>query len=168
MSYIDQNLTTGEVVHYRTQLHWTAILGPAVLGAIFAVAAIALWVAAFRAVEPGGFVIGGAACVVIAGAALMTGLVRRSSTEMAVTNRRVLMKTGVFARRTVELLLSKVESITVDQGVMARMTGYGRVIVRGTGGTHEVFDRVAAPLEFRRQVQEQIHQLPLPPGPAPI
>jgi uncharacterized membrane protein YdbT with pleckstrin-like domain len=164
VSYIDQNLTTGEVVHYRTRLHWTALLAPLVVGAVFTIAAIALFVAALRAVEPAGFVIGGALCALIAGAALVTGLVRRAATEMAVTNRRVLMKSGVFARRTVELMLTKVESISVDQGMMARMTGYGRVVVRGTGGTHEVFDRVAAPLEFRRQVHEQINRLQMPPG----
>lgn len=164
MSYIDQNLTTGEVVHYRTRLHWTALLAPLVVGAVFTGVAIGLFAAAFRAVEPGGFVIGGLACAGIAGAALVTGVVRRSATEMAVTNRRVLMKSGVFARRTVELMLTKVESISVDQGVMARMTGYGRVVVRGTGGTHEVFDRVAAPLEFRRQVHEQINRLHAPPA----
>jgi uncharacterized membrane protein YdbT with pleckstrin-like domain len=164
VSYIDQNLTVGEVVHYRTQLHWTALLAPLVVGAIFTIGAIALFVAASRAVEPGPFVIAGAACALIAGAALVTGLVRRSATEMAVTNRRVLMKSGVFARRTVELMLSKVESISVDQGVLARMTGYGRVVVRGTGGTHEIFDRVAAPLEFRRQVHEQINRLQMPPA----
>ncbi|HKQ56598.1 MAG TPA: PH domain-containing protein [Candidatus Eisenbacteria bacterium] len=164
MSYIDQNLTVGEVVHYRTRLHWTTLLAPLVVGTVFAIGAIVLFVVGFRAVEPGGFVIGGLVCALIAGAALVTGWVRRSSTEMAVTNRRVLMKSGVFARRTVELMLSKVESISVDQGVMARMTGYGRVVVRGTGGTHEIFDRVAAPLEFRRQVHEQINRLQMPPA----
>jgi uncharacterized membrane protein YdbT with pleckstrin-like domain len=78
---------------------------------------------------------------------------------MAVTNRRVLMKSGVISRKTVELMLSKVESIGVNQGMLGRVAGYGSVVVRGSGGTYELFDRVARPLEFRRQVQGQIDQL---------
>jgi uncharacterized membrane protein YdbT with pleckstrin-like domain len=75
---------------------------------------------------------------------------------MAVTNKRVIIKTGLLRRRTFELLLSKVESIGVEEGLMGRMFGYGSVVVRGTGGTPEPFANVGHPLEFRRQVQQQI------------
>jgi Bacterial PH domain len=55
-----------------------------------------------------------------------------------------------------ELLLSKIESIGVDEGLMGRMLGYGTVTVRGTGGTPEPFARILHPMEFRRQVQQQV------------
>ena len=166
VSYLDQTLTTGEVVLYRTRLHWTALFWTFVIAVSFGAGAIALFVAAALPAlreRAGLFMILGAACAVIAAGAAITGMVRQSSTEMAVTNRRVLMKSGILGRRTVELMLSKVESIGVDQGIFGRMAGYGRVVVRGTGGTHELFDRIARPLEFRRQVQEQIDKLQ--PGP---
>jgi uncharacterized membrane protein YdbT with pleckstrin-like domain len=142
------------------------------LAGLFGAGAIALFVtAALPALREraGLLMILGAACAVVAAGAAITGVVRQSSTEMAVTNRRVLMKSGMFGRRTVELMLSKVESIGVDQGVLARMAGYGRVVVRGTGGTHELFERIDRPLEFRRQVQEQIDRLhpSAPPAPDP-
>ena len=84
------------------------------------------------------------------------GLVRRNATEMAVTNRRVIVKTGLVDRRTIELLLQRIESIAVEEPALGRVLGYGTVIVRGTGGTPEVFRQIARPLEFREQVQRQI------------
>jgi uncharacterized membrane protein YdbT with pleckstrin-like domain len=73
-----------------------------------------------------------------------------------VSNMRVLIKTGLLARKSIEVLLSKVESIGVDESVVGRMLGYGSGIVRGTGGTFETFRRIAHPNELRRQVQEHI------------
>jgi len=162
VGYLDRTLASGEVVLYRTRLHWTVLFWPFAAAALLGVGAIvSLGAAAVRRgtgdIRP--LLILGAACIVAAFVAAIVGQVRRSSTEMVVTNRRVLMKTGIFGRRTVELMLSKVESIGVDQGALGRMAGYGRVVVRGTGGTHELFERIASPLEFRRQVQEQIDKL---------
>jgi uncharacterized membrane protein YdbT with pleckstrin-like domain len=75
---------------------------------------------------------------------------------MAVTNKRVIAKVGVITRRTVDMLLSRVESVGVEETVMGRMLGYGTVTLRGTGGTPESFNKIAHPLEFRTQVQQQI------------
>ena len=77
---------------------------------------------------------------------------------MAVTDKRVIVKVGVASRTTFELLLSKVESIGVEESMMGRILGYGTVVVRGTGGTPEPFDRVAHPIEFRKQVQQRIEK----------
>jgi uncharacterized membrane protein YdbT with pleckstrin-like domain len=84
------------------------------------------------------------------------GIVRRNATEIAVTSRRVLIKTGIANRRTLELLLSRIESIGVNETPLGRMLGYGTVILRGTGGTPEQFDRIERPLDFRREVQTQV------------
>jgi len=100
----------------------------------------------------------GFALLVLAGLCVLVGHLKRKSTEMAVTNKRILIKTGLLSRNTFELLLSKVESIGVQEGLMGRMLEYGSVVVRGTGGTPEPFSTIAHPLEFRRQVQQQIEQ----------
>jgi uncharacterized membrane protein YdbT with pleckstrin-like domain len=98
----------------------------------------------------------GALLVVAAAVTLAVGIVRRNATEIVVTNRRLLIKTGILRRATTELLLSKVESVGVDEPLFGRMLGYGTVIVRGTGGTPEAFERVANPIEFRKQIQGQL------------
>jgi len=81
---------------------------------------------------------------------------RSSSSEFAVTDKRVIIKVGLVRRRTLETMLGKVEGIGVDQSLTGRILGFGTIVVTGTGGTKEEFDRIANPLEFRRQVQAAI------------
>lgn len=81
-------------------------------------------------------------------------LIARRSSEFAVTNRRVMIKVGLWQRRTLELNLSKVESIEVDQSSWGRLFGFGSIEVIGTGGTRERFERIGAPLAFRKAVFE--------------
>jgi uncharacterized membrane protein YdbT with pleckstrin-like domain len=107
--------------------------------------------------------------VVLVAAAIIVfsyGVAKRNATEMAVTNRRVLIKTGMTSRRTLDLMLSRVESIGVEETAAGRMLGYGSVVVRGTGGTPEPFLMIAHPQEFRRAVQQQIGS-PQAPAQAP-
>jgi uncharacterized membrane protein YdbT with pleckstrin-like domain len=100
----------------------------------------------------------GAAFLAVALIFIIRGILVRNATEMTVTDKRVFVKVGMAARRTIELLLSRVESIGVEESVMGRMLGFGTVIVHGTGGTPEVFNMIAHPLEFRTQVQQQIEK----------
>ena len=93
---------------------------------------------------------------IVGGASFLTGLLRRKATEMAVTSKRVIVKTGIAERRTVEILLSRIESVAVDEPALGRLLGYGTVIVRGTGGTPETFEKIYHPLEFREQVQSEL------------
>ena len=161
MSYIEKSLIEGEAVLYRARLHWIVLLWPALIGAPIGIAGIgflvggvyhsARWNGFSGAMGVVGFLLFLGAIVLIGG-----GIVRRNATEIAVTNRRVLIKTGIVNRRTLELLLVRIESIGVDETPLGRMLGYGRVILRGTGGTPEQFDRIARPLEFRKQVQSQV------------
>src|SRR4029077_5657399 len=93
------------------------------------------------------------------------GVAKRNATEMAGTNRRVLIKTGMTRRLTLDLMLSRVESIGVEETTFGRIFGYGSVVVRGTGGTPEQFLMIANPQEFRHAVQQQIGQEPTPANP---
>lgn len=78
----------------------------------------------------------------------------RKLAEFAVTNRRIIIKTGFIARRTVEMNLSKIESVNVDQSVMGRIFGYGTITIIGTGGTREEFHNITRPMDFRKAFQE--------------
>jgi len=95
-------------------------------------------------------------CFALGAISIFIGFLKRNATEMAVTNKRVIVKSGLADRRTIELLLPRIESIAVEEPALGRLLGYGTVIVRGTGGTPEVFPQIARPLEFREQVQRQI------------
>ena len=75
------------------------------------------------------------------------------TSEFVVTSSRVLIKYGFIRRRTLELMLSRIESVGVDQSVIGRLLGFGTIIVSGTGGTREKFPALDDPLEFRWYVQ---------------
>jgi uncharacterized membrane protein YdbT with pleckstrin-like domain len=100
--------------------------------------------------------IAGGVLILLGALIVVYAIMKRNATEMAVTDRRILIKTGFLSHRTVELLLVRVESIVINEPFFGRMLGYGTVIIRGTGGTPEAFDCIARPKEFRRCVQEQI------------
>jgi uncharacterized membrane protein YdbT with pleckstrin-like domain len=156
MSYVDDHLLPGERVVYRARLHWVAFRWSILLIALAIVAGIAgqlvstdpsaevwkLWIPAVLA----------ALAVVVA----VGPWVKRATSEFAVTDKRVLVKVGLVQRDSLETLLSKIEAIGVDQTLLGRMLGFGTITIVGTGGTRETFDRIASPLEFRRQVQAQI------------
>jgi uncharacterized membrane protein YdbT with pleckstrin-like domain len=176
MGYVDRNLVPGETLLYRTRHHWLVLLGPIIGGSSLLVPGVALLAEAIAVRDSVGLVVGsstispkvmaitGAILVVAAIITFAYGVAKRNATEMAVTNRRVLIKTGMTSRRTLDLMLSRVESIGVEESAAGRMLGYGSVIVRGTGGTPEPFLMIAHPQEFRRAVQEQIGAPPAPPS----
>jgi uncharacterized membrane protein YdbT with pleckstrin-like domain len=81
-------------------------------------------------------------------------LIDKYSDEFVITNRRVIVKTGLISRKTFEMNHSKIESVNVDQGIIARILGYGTIIIVGSGGTREIFPKIKNPLEFRKKFQE--------------
>jgi hypothetical protein len=164
MGYIEKTLIPGEHVVYRTRLHWIVMLGHVVLGLLLVAGGGLLAVYAYRhqdwPVNDLHMAEGGAVVALFLGLlVLLMGSVRRNATEMAVTTRRVVVKTGVASRRTIEMLLNKVETIEVSEPGLGRMLGYGSITIIGTGGTSEPFHRIAHPLEFRTRVQQEIEQL---------
>jgi len=78
----------------------------------------------------------------------------RWSDEFVVTNKRIIVKTGIVSRRTLEMNLNKIESVNVDQSVIGRMFGYGTITIIGTGGTKESFPDIGDAVEFRKRFQE--------------
>lgn len=164
MSYVESNLVPGETVIYQTRLHWIVMLGHVVLGCLLLASGVFLlyYAGSQTGLDTTTLHImeGGSVALLVFGVvAILMGMVRRNATEMAVTNRRVVIKTGLASRKTIEMLLNKVESIEVSETAFGRMLGYGTIVVIGTGGTPEPFHKVANPLEFRSQVQQQIEKL---------
>jgi uncharacterized membrane protein YdbT with pleckstrin-like domain len=145
MSYVDKHLLPGEVVTFKTRLHWNVYVWPLVITA----AMIPLGYLAMSSDHKPLALLALLPVVVAFGAAWL----RRRFSEYAVTNKRVVAKVGVLQTRSVELLLGKVEGITVTQGVAGKIFGYGEIVITGSGGTQEPFAGIQAPFEFRRAVQ---------------
>ena len=145
MGYVDSQLLPGENVLYRSKLHWQVFLFPGFFAVILLLASIGVFVNGAKVV--------GLVLLVVAGFLILVPFIKRANSEFAVTNKRIVVKLGFFTTRTVELLHSKVETISVNQGLLGKMLGYGDIVVTGSGGTREEFKAVAAPLELRRAVQ---------------
>jgi uncharacterized membrane protein YdbT with pleckstrin-like domain len=153
MSYVSRVLQPGEQVRHTAELHWILYLPGLllwVLGGIILIlvpdpsthwlanrlAVIAAWIC---------FAIG---AVQIAWAWFVSWI-----TEIAVTNRRVIYKTGFIRRDTIEINMDKVESVEVRQSILGRILDYGHVYVRGTGqGDLAYIKFIAAPIELRNQI----------------
>ncbi len=145
MSYVDSQLLPGENVMYRSKLHWQVFLVPGFFAGILLLASIGLFGSGAKGT--------GLILLILAGLLILVPFIKRANSEFAVTNKRIIVKLGVFTTRTVELLHTKVEAISVNQGLLGKMLGYGDIVVTGTGGTREEFKAVASPLELRRAVQ---------------
>jgi len=153
MGYIRNHLMSGEEVVREARLSLVVYLPAALL--------FALSVVQFVEIYRGGPETRDAMAVpltflALAFVASVPALIRRTSTEFAVTNRRVVVKVGFLRRHSTEILLRQVEGITVDQGILGRIFGYGTIVVEGTGSDRTPYKGIAAPMAFRLAVQEQI------------
>jgi uncharacterized membrane protein YdbT with pleckstrin-like domain len=150
MSYVARVLQPDESLVYMTRPHWLLYF-PAIF---FLLAALGvLWISAWFTGELGQLAVYAAVVLLVVAAALwLRAFIRRASTELAVTNRRVIYKAGLIMRHTVEMNMDKVESVNVDQSLLGRLLDYGTVTVHGTGGGLEPFPNIAAPVAFRNRV----------------
>jgi uncharacterized membrane protein YdbT with pleckstrin-like domain len=148
MSYVDDHLLPGERVEHRAHLHKVIYLVPGLIAAVAAAGGI--FAITQDLAIPGGILI------VLGCLPLLWVHITYTSSEFAVTDKRVIIKVGWIRRRTLETMLAKVENIGVDQTVAGRLLDFGTITVTGTGGTREAFADIARPLEFRRQVQAHV------------
>jgi len=158
VGYVENNLITGEAVTYCARLHWILFVKPSLI----ALAIIAFFAMVFYSADLTNVLSTGAALglwlvvLIIAAVPVLSAVINWRSAEFAVTNKRVILKTGFIQSKTEEMFLNKIESVGVDQTLTGRVLGFGSIAIRGTGGSLEPFHRVSAPLEFRKQIQEQI------------
>jgi uncharacterized membrane protein YdbT with pleckstrin-like domain len=151
MKYVEQVLQPDEKVIYATSLHWLVYLRAIVL----LIVAGACLIVSGMFPEPGVKLALTIVAAVFGLIALISGLgafIRRSTTELAVTDRRVIYKTGIFQRHSMEMNTSKVETVGVNQSILGRILGYGTVMVRGTGGSFEPIPFIGDPLTFRSHI----------------
>jgi uncharacterized membrane protein YdbT with pleckstrin-like domain len=159
MSYASKHLIPDEKLLYETRLSWVVLFWPVVVPTLILLVVGGYLVYHYANADVDNMKEIGIGLIVVGLLIFLIGLTKRNATEMAVTNKRVLIKQGVFGRRTLEILLQKIESIAVEESMWGRILGFGTVIVRGTGGTPEPFKKMAHPLEFRRHVEEQVESL---------
>ena len=159
MGQLDEVLNPEEKLLFRTRLHWlpcapsalaVSLLGAAVIAALLVFARRP--VADLFASEPlmASILALGLVLVVVLPLVIVRILV--ATHEFGVTDRRVIARMGWVSTRTVDLNVTKVESLVIEQGALGRLFRYGDLKVVGTGGTAEVFRGVKDPIGFRKAV----------------
>jgi uncharacterized membrane protein YdbT with pleckstrin-like domain len=146
MSYIREILRSDEKLLATGHIHWI-IYWPAV--ALILMGVIALTVLGYSSIA------GRIIFLLFALAAIYFAFkewLRQWIIEIAVTDRRVIVKTGFIRRRTAEMNMDKVESVAVNQSVLGRLLDYGSVHVRGTGEGLGQLDHIKSPLMLRNKI----------------
>lgn len=128
MSYVKRSLGHNEEIIFVARFHWIYTVG-AFLALIFlGVFLVGIWL-------------------------FIAMMVRKFTTEMAITNERFVYKTGLISRTTSEVNLNNIEEVSLHQSIFGRILGYGQLTVRGTGtGLIELPSFIAHPLQLRRAI----------------
>jgi uncharacterized membrane protein YdbT with pleckstrin-like domain len=151
MRYIERILQPGETVVFRGKLHWVVYFPAIALLLVGLAALIAFTQIRSHSIQVGLLFVA-VACGFIGGFGILKAWFERWTTEIDVTDRRIVYKRGLIRRRTVEMNMDKVESVDVDQSVMGRLLNYGDISVHGVGIGLETLRRISSPLDLRNQV----------------
>ena len=126
-SYVEGALTKGEQVVYQGKVSIWSLVPLLLLGLIFLAfygLGLLFWIAA---------------------------AIKYFTTELAITNKRVIAKFGLISRSTIEINLQKIESIQVNQGILGRIFNFGSIVVSGAGNPQAPIPGISSPLQFRRE-----------------
>ncbi len=162
MGYVENSLGPGERILLRATPHWGIFIGPiliAVVGALFLLPGL---LGGLLAPTDQDLIASSASLVtccllpylIVCAILFGSAAARYFTTEFAVTDRRIIAKTGLLRQRSLELVLPKVESIGVDQPLFGRMLNFGTIVVSGSGGTRQRFPSISDPMKLRSKISE--------------
>ncbi len=177
MGYVKNTLAPGEKYLYRAKFNWTYDITGWFWFAV-GCAPGALWFyRLFRdylSVDALSNIFTGLSAVSFAFGLfiLLKRYIQKWTTVIAVTTVRLILKTGVIARKAHEVSLDKIEEILVHQSFIGRILGFGHLTIRGTGVAVIEFPILARPMEVRREIETAIVQARAPgqaqaPSPSP-
>jgi uncharacterized membrane protein YdbT with pleckstrin-like domain len=170
MSYVKDNLMPNEKVLFTARLHF-AIFVPSIFAFLITIALFIYGLSNSGMVSKAGSPTPQVNSINLMGSMLLClsvllfvysvllglqAVIVMLTTEFAITNRRVIAKTGFIRRHTLEMLLSKIESVSAKQNVLGRLLNFGTVTVTGTGGTREGFRAIVDPIGVRKNINQII------------
>ncbi len=155
--YVEKTLASGEEIVHRANFNWTYSFFPVMWFAIGAGALAMFFFIQFAAGVPFEELRVGWWSAGIAGLAgtiiLINHIIILVTTEIVVTSYRFVYKTGLLARHTQEVSLSKIEEITLEQSIWGRFLGYGKLVLRGTGVGVITLPDLDDPIRLRKIIE---------------
>lgn len=156
-------LMPGEIVLHGAHIHFLSYAKPMVVGLIGLVSTLTgLLLPAMD-----GWIVFGLFLLTIALIGAVTTGLRNWSTQMAITNRRVILRTGIIARDTADIPLSKIDLVMMEQGIIERLFGCGSVIIRTVGEMTTTFASISTPTTMRNAVLGAMEAAGKPVAPVP-
>lgn len=155
MSYIEKNLVPNEKILYSAQVNPAIFLAP-VIAFVSTIFFIIIFMTTKDTITKISVAILAIMFFFLTIRLAIQTTVIMLTTEFAITNRRIIGKKGFIHRNTLEILLSKVESVNVYQNILGRLLDFGTVTITGTGGTKESFTSIIAPMNIRKKINQVI------------
>lgn len=173
MLYVQQSLSPDEEIIHIGHFHWMYTLRAImaiVWGIVGCIAIIigaiyfqqnywhgftegATWLGKVQELHPGIRI--GAFFIFIFGVLRFASMmVTKATTEIAITNSRLIFKRGLVARYVGEMSIDRIEGVNVLQTVAGRIFGYGRIMVRGMGVGEVILPSISNPIAFRRAIEK--------------
>jgi len=156
MSYVDTNLMAGEKIRYRGHISLWSLAPSMVVAAALLLGSVVVYGYPALGLEAKvsllvSALLGGSGALM-----LLSQLIRFYTTEIAVTNVRVMGKIGFVQRISIEMLLEKIESLQVEQSMIGRWFDFGTVTLSAAGAENARLGSVSEPFELR-QMYYQAH-----------
>ena len=154
MAYYTKVLRPDETVHFMGHVHWLIYARALIFLGLTILLLVGSLMASQNPTNDISTMLAIAAAVtgVISLVCFLGAGIRRATTEIVVTDRRVIYKKGLLSRHTVEMNITKIETVDVEQSIAGRLMGFGTVLIRGTGAGFEPLRRIADPLALRSAI----------------
>ena len=151
MSYIENNLNTGEKINHFTKpsIKPTIILlfiyTPIVFFLIWQLSNI------FELLES--TIVKVICLIILIVLYLVVTLIEIYVTEYAITNKRVISKKGLIVRNVAEMNLGSIEGVNLKQGIFGRIFNFGSINISGRGTSNVEFSEIDKPVEIRKKIK---------------
>jgi len=159
--FVEKNLLTGEQVLYEGKVSLASFWHILTFGAFIALTMLFFTVSASKGLWHS---ISSVLFIIIIISILLSPiiafiLIQMRTTELAVTNKRVIAKWGLIKRGSIDIRIEKIESVRVDQSIVGRLLNFGSLVISGAGNPQAPIIGIADPLEFRKKFYEICEQV---------
>ncbi|WP_312281764.1 PH domain-containing protein [Oscillibacter sp.] len=92
------------------------------------------------------------------GLGIITGapvLIRMFTTDMYITSKRLYGKVGLINTKTLDTPLNKVNTVSIESGLLGKILGYGTIHITSSSGSYE-FKSIKSPEVFKAALLEEI------------
>jgi uncharacterized membrane protein YdbT with pleckstrin-like domain len=155
---MSNDLMPGESLVMKEHQHWIVMIKPLLLP--IAVVVLVGLLDAFQTIPSDYRLLASLAAVALLGLWLIVVWIRWNSRSFTITDRRVILDTGVMSRASKVIALDRVQDISTNQSVLGRMFGYGRIEIDSAGASGaEVLSALPQPQRFRDEVFSRAEKL---------